>query len=222
MSSSETVDASFPDISRLRVEYRRASLDEDQVDPDPIRQFVTWLNEAIAAKVNEPNAMTLATCKPDGQPSARMVLLKIVNADGFAFFTNYDSQKGHQLAQNPRAALVFFWPELERQVRIEGTISRTSEHESDEYFGARPPDARIGAVVSSQSAVIESREVLERRKRELDRQFPTGDVARPAYWGGYRLMPTRLEFWQGRPSRLHDRVEYVCEQQKWLIRRLAP
>jgi len=222
MSPSNSVDSSFPDISRVRVEYPQASLDENQVDADPISQFGTWLNEAIAAKVNEPNAMTLATCKRDGQPSARMVLLKIVNADGFAFFTNYDSQKGHELAQHPRAALVFFWPELERQVRIEGTISRTSEQESDEYFRKRPPDSRIGAAVSSQSAVIESRGVLERRKDELDKQYPTGDVPRPANWGGYRLKPTRLEFWQGRASRLHDRVEYVREGEKWAIRRLAP
>ena len=212
-----------PDFSRLRIEYQQRSLSETDVDPDPLRQFLLWLNEAVAAKANEPNAMTLATCTRDGIPSARVVLLKAVDDDGLAFFTNYLSQKARELESNPRAALVFWWPELERQVRIEGTISRTSAGESDRYFSSRPPAARIGSAASPQSQSVPSRLVLERRMQELLEQYPDGNVPRPGHWGGYRICPLRFEFWQGRPSRLHDRIEYLRGAASgWTIRRLAP
>lgn len=213
----------FPDIARLRVDYRKTSLLEEQVDPDPMRQFVSWLNEAIAAKVNEPNAMTLATCTRAGQPSARIVLLKGLDAGAFVFFTNYQSRKGQEITDNPLAALLFFWPELERQVRVEGAIERTTDAESDAYFSSRPPDARIGSAASPQSEVIASRRVLEDLQSALLQKYPDGHVPRPSHWGGYRVRPTRLEFWQGGAGRLHDRIEYLRGgDAQWSIRRLAP
>jgi pyridoxamine 5'-phosphate oxidase len=212
-----------PDLSRLRTEYRQYSLSEQEVDPDPIRQFMVWFSQALNAQVREPNAMTLATATPEGVPSARIVLLKGVDADGFVFFTNYLSQKGRELERNPRATLLFFWPELERQVRVEGTVSRASAEESDAYFATRPAASRIGAAASPQSQVIPSREFLEERFKQLETQYPQGDVPRPAYWGGFRLHPQRLEFWQGRPGRLHDRIDYVRDSRgQWIIRRIAP
>jgi pyridoxamine 5'-phosphate oxidase len=210
------------DISRLRVEYRLKTLSESDVAADALAQLMTWLEEAIAAKVNEPNAMTLATATPDGAPSARLVLLKGINEAGLVFFTNYQSRKATQLEQNPRAALCFFWPELERQVRVEGTVSRTSDQESEEYFNSRPLEARLGSAASPQSQVIPSREFLEERVVELLEEYPTGNVPRPPHWGGYRLAPNRVEFWQGGPGRVHDRVEYVRENGAWKICRLAP
>ena len=211
-----------PDLQALRIEYRKHSLSEHDVKPDPIAQFVVWLNEAVNAKAAEPNAMTLATCTKDGIPSARVVLLKGVDAAGFSFFTNYASRKARELDENPRAALVFFWAELERQVRVEGMIARTSESESEEYFARRPRLSQIGSAASPQSQIIPSRRFLEDRFAELDAKHPNAAIPRPTHWGGYRVIPARIEFWQGRESRLHDRIEYVREGDEWVIRRIAP
>jgi pyridoxamine 5'-phosphate oxidase len=212
-----------PALAQLRVEYRQRSLSERDVDRDPIRQFVAWFEEARNVGAIEPNAMTLATCAADGAPSARIVLLKGVGAEGLTFFTNYDSSKGRQLDANPRAALVFWWAELEREVRIEGDVSKTSAEESETYFNRRPPESRIGAAASPQSQPIESREELEAAAAALRQRYPDGNVPRPANWGGYRVQPHCIEFWQGRPSRLHDRIEYRLQTDgSWTIRRLAP
>ena len=213
----------YPDLTKLRVEYKQRSLSEEDVDADPIAQLVLWLNEAVAAQAHEPNAMALATCTRDAIPSVRMVLLKEINQEGLSFFTNYDSRKGRELEANPQAAAVFFWPELERQVRVEGSVEHTSSAESDAYFRSRPPGSRIGAAASPQSQPVPSRHVLEQRAQELLNRYPDSNVPRPSNWGGYRLRPSRLEFWQGRPSRLHDRIEYIRHAgSNWQIRRLAP
>jgi pyridoxamine 5'-phosphate oxidase len=213
-----------PDLARLRVEYQQQTLSEHEVDPDPMRQFLTWLNQAIAAQAHEPNAMTLATCTKDGRPSARIVLLKDMNPSGLAFFTHYQSRKGEELRENPHAAVVFYWPELERQVRVEGDVHPTSAEESDAYFASRPVQSRLGSAASAQSQVIPSRQFLDERMKLLQREYPSGDVPRPEHWGGYRLRPQRFEFWQGRPNRLHDRIEYIQDSQskKWIVRRLPP
>lgn len=210
------------DFMRFRIEYSQKSLSESDVDADPVRQFRKWFDEAVAAKAHEPNVMTLATASPDGVPSARIVLLKDIDERGFSFYTNYQSRKGRELESNPRAALVFYWPELERQVRVDGTVERTSAEESDAYFARRPGLSRIGAVASPQSQVVPDRKFLEDRFAELEQRHPDGNVPRPAHWGGYRVVPARLEFWQGRPSRLHDRIEYVKEGARWTARRVAP
>jgi pyridoxamine 5'-phosphate oxidase len=208
---------------QLRKEYSQAGLSEADVDADPIRQFRRWFDEAVAADVPEPNAMTLATATPDGVPSARIVLLKDLSEAGFAFFTNYDGRKGSELAANPRAALVFYWVSLERQVRVEGTIEKTTEAESDAYFRLRPLGARIGARASPQSAVLPDRAPLERRVAAVEAEYAGKDVPRPPNWGGYRLRPEAVEFWQGRPSRLHDRLLYRRQPRGgWQIVRLAP
>jgi pyridoxamine 5'-phosphate oxidase len=212
-----------PEFSRLRIEYMQRALDERDADENPITQFVNWLNESIAAGAHEPNAMTLATCTRDGVPSARIVLLKMVDERGFAFFTNYLSRKGRELDENPRAALVFYWPELERQVRVEGDVILTSAQESADYFNSRPPDARIGSAASPQSQPIASRQELESRQQTLRDRYPDGNVPCPPHWGGYRLRPSRLEFWQGRANRVHDRIEYLPEAHgRWKKQRLAP
>ena len=209
--------------SDRRKEYTLYNLREDEVDPDAIRQFELWFDEATKTEIPEPDAMTLATATPDGRPSARIVLLRGVDNRGFAFFTNYDSRKGRELDANPFAALVFFWHEQERQVRIEGRVHRVSPEESDQYFQSRPASSRIGAWASPQSEVIKSRELLEIRCKELEKDFEVGSTPRPPNWGGFRLVPQTIEFWQGRPSRLHDRLRYTrCGQSEWLIERLAP
>ena len=209
-------------LADLRQEYALRGLSEEDLQANPVEQFQTWFAQAIAAGLPEPNAMTLATTTPDGRPSARVVLLKALDERGFVFFTNYASRKGGELAANPYAALVFFWPELQRQVRIEGPVERVTAEESDGYFASRPLGSRIGAWASSQSQVIESREELERRAAELAAQYPDGEVPRPPHWGGLRVRHERVEFWQGRPSRLHDRLRYTKRQNGWRIERLAP
>ena len=197
-------------------------LDENTIDRDPIKQFQTWLNEAFAAKLPLPEAMTLATATPDGKPSARMVLLKQVDHEGFVFFTNYHSAKAEQLDANPFAALVFYWSQLDRQVRVEGTISKTSAAESREYFATRPRESQIGAWASPQSEAIESRATLEAHAAALEEKYRDREVDCPEYWGGYRLQPERIEFWKSRVGRLHDRILYQREGDVWTITRLAP
>jgi len=202
--------------------YLRFGLSETDVDPDPIRQFHRWFEEATLAEIPEANAMTLATATPQGQPSARVVLLRGYDERGFAFFTNYESRKGRELDANPRAALVFHWHDLERQVRIEGAVERVSADESDAYFQSRPAGSRLGAWASRQSEVIPSRADLEARTRQLETRYPDGLIPRPDHWGGYRVIPEIIEFWQGRPSRLHDRLRYSKQGSLWLIERLSP
>jgi pyridoxamine 5'-phosphate oxidase len=198
------------------------TLDEQTIDRDPIKQFQTWLNEAFAAKLPLPEAMTLATATADGRPSARMVLLKQVDHEGFVFYTNYNSAKAQQLDANPHAALVFYWAQLDRQVRVEGSVSRTSAEESREYFATRPRESQIGAWASQQSEAIASRAVLEERAAELEKQYGDREIDRPEYWGGYRVKPERIEFWLSRIGRLHDRILYQREGDAWSITRLAP
>jgi pyridoxamine 5'-phosphate oxidase len=210
-------------IAAIRREYARAALTEAELHPDPLYQFRLWFTQALEAAVNEPNAMTLATATPNGQPSARIVLLKGVDEQGFVFFTSYESRKGRELESNPHAALVFFWPELERQVRVTGVASRVSPAESEAYFRSRPRGSRIGAWASAQSEVIPNRAALQERIDEVMARFPEEEVPIPPFWGGYRVVPEVVEFWQGRPSRLHDRLRYSRQPiGDWLIERLAP
>jgi pyridoxamine 5'-phosphate oxidase len=210
-------------LADLRREYTQRGLSEAEVDADPFKQFQLWFSEAVAAQLVEPNAMTLATASREGKPSARVVLLKGFNARGFVFYTNYESRKGQELAENSWAALVFFWAELARQVRIEGRVEQCSAEESDAYFRSRPLGSRLGAWASQQSQVISSREVLEQRLEDLMGEYANGNVPRPPYWGGYRLSPTSFEFWQGRPNRLHDRLRYDrLDDGSWLLERLSP
>ena len=212
----------MPDLTSLRLDYSAQSLDEHEVDRDPVRQFSLWFDQAVAAQLREPNAMTLATATRDGVPSARVVLLKEFDAGGFVFYTNYASQKGRELAENPQAALVFFWNELERQVRIQGAVERVSAEESEAYFNVRPVKSRYGASISPQSSTIPSRKWLEDRMAALEGQYGESGPPRPEHWGGYRLTPRAIEFWQGRRSRLHDRVLYTRAGESWTITRLAP
>jgi pyridoxamine 5'-phosphate oxidase len=209
-------------IADLRKDYRLQSLNKTDVDPDPLKQFQIWFDQAVTAQLPEPNAMTLATATKAGIPSARIVLLKALDANGFTFFTNYASAKGQELAENPHAALVFLWTDLERQVRITGTVEPTSTTESDQYFESRPPGSRLGAWASEQSQVISHRAVLETRLAELEAQYGDQIVPRPPHWGGYRVKPMTIEFWQGRSNRLHDRLLYRFQNNCWRIERLSP
>lgn len=209
------------DLHDIRDEYSKQELSRRQCDSDPIKQFEKWLGEAIEAKVHEPTAMNLATLNAQGKPNSRVVLLKEVNSQGFVFFTNYQSQKGQALAINPFAALNFFWPELERQVRIEGAVEKLPEAQSDDYFAGRPYTSRIGAWASEQSAVLKSKNTLLAKAGLIAAKYPF-NVPRPPHWGGYLVIPEMIEFWQGRPSRLHDRIRYRLENNLWIIERLSP
>lgn len=221
-------------IADIRKDYKLASLEEADVASNPIDQFTRWWNDAVASQIDEVNAMTLATVNAAGVPAARIVLLKGYNPEGFIFFTNYESDKGKNLAQNPNAALVFFWKELERQIRIEGTVQKVSAEESDRYFNSRPASSRIGAWASPQSAVIENRLVIEQNVERYSSIFANDSIERPDHWGGYIVKPISIEFWQGRSSRLHDRIRYKLETSaynaatdtktdaNWKIERLAP
>ncbi|MBI1343274.1 MAG: pyridoxamine 5'-phosphate oxidase [Terrimonas sp.] len=210
-------------IADIRRDYSFETLAEDQVKDHPVTQFSLWWEEALRAKIDEVNAMTLATASGDGVPSARVVLMKDFNANGFVFFTNYNSYKGQQIAENPKACLLFFWKELERQVRITGIVSKISEAESDAYFQSRPEASRIGALVSPQSSIIENRAWIDKRFEEKVIELEGKFIPRPTHWGGYIVKPVIFEFWQGRPSRLHDRVQYTLEDNgSWKIDRLAP
>lgn len=210
------------DVSKLRREYARSGLEESGLARDPVEQFRLWISEAFDADLVEPYAMTLATAAPDGTPSARIVLLRGFDERGFTFYTNYEGRKGEELSENPKAALVFYWDALERQVRVEGGVSKLPEVESDEYFASRPRGSRIGAWASRQSAVLDRRESLEERVRELERKYPDDEIPRPPFWGGFRVSHERVEFWQGRESRLHDRLLYERDGGAWKVTRLQP
>jgi pyridoxamine 5'-phosphate oxidase len=210
-------------IADLREDYQQAALLESDVSPNPFRQFQAWFDQAIEAALLEPNAMTLATATPTGIPSARIVLLKGFDEQGFVFFTNYTSHKSQEMNANPHVALVFLWKELERQVRIQGTVEKVSAAESDEYFYSRPEGSRLGAWVSAQSSVIPNRQTLDEQLEALKAKYADQEIPRPEHWGGFRVKPTAIEFWQGRSSRLHDRLLYqLAESGHWVISRLAP
>ncbi len=209
-------------INTLRHDFAKQTLDKKDVNVNPILQFEKWFKEAVDAKVNEPNAMTVATASPEGRPSARILLLRNFDENGFVFYTNYTSRKGGEILKNPYASLLFFWPVLERQVRIEGKLTKQSAEESDKYFKTRPRTSKLGAWTSEQSRVVASRTALDEEYKKLSEKYPGEDVPRPIYWGGYILEPANIEFWQGRPSRMHDRLLYTKEKDNWKIERLAP
>ena len=209
-------------LQNLRQEYRSAELLEQDIDQNPFQQFKKWFEQALGAQLYEPNVMTLATASATGVPSARIVLLKGFDEQGFVFYTNYESHKGRELAENPQAALVFFWPELERQVRIEGTVEKVAPEVSTAYFHSRPQGSQIGAMVSPQSQVIKNRAELENHIVVLKEKYQDQEIPRPSHWGGYVVKPNLIEFWQGRPSRLHDRIRYKLVDGNWIIDRLAP
>jgi pyridoxamine 5'-phosphate oxidase len=210
-------------VADLRKNYTRQGLNEADADLNPFKQFRRWFEEAVAAELPEPNAMTLATATPEGKPSARIVLLKDFDETGFVFYTNYHSQKGSELVANPWGAIAFWWAQLERQVRIEGQVEKVSAAESDQYYHSRPHGSQLGAWASDQSHAIASREVLETRLQQLKEEYEAKEIPRPPHWGGFRLIPTEIEFWQGRPNRLHDRLRYRREpDESWVRERLSP
>ncbi|MDZ7807884.1 MAG: pyridoxamine 5'-phosphate oxidase [Gracilimonas sp.] len=209
-------------LQKLREDYSKHSLDEPNVSDDPIEQFESWMQEAMKAKVPEPNAMTLSTVDAGNKPHSRVVLLKGIEDGEFVFYTNHQSDKGSELEQNPNVALCFLWLELERQVRIEGTAEKLSQEESEAYFKLRPYKSQIGALASNQSTVVPNREFLEKRFEELKEKYSEGDVPKPESWGGYKIKPEVFEFWQGRRSRLHDRIKFGKVGDKWDIKRLSP
>ena len=211
------------DIAAIREDYTLSNLAEQEVSPDPLRQFLQWFEEALHSKVTEPNAMVLSTINELGFPSSRVVLLKDIKQDGLSFFSNYESQKAKDIGNHNAVSLLFFWPELQRQVRIVGYVEKLTQADSDEYFASRPRGSRIGAIASPQSKVIADRKILETRVEELLAAYgEDGTIERPVFWGGYLVRPVRMEFWQGRSSRLHDRIEYVFQKEEWIIQRLAP
>ena len=210
------------ELADLRRDYSLKELSRSSVDPEPFAQFSKWMNEALESAVIEPTAMTVSTVDADGRPSSRVVLLKGFDAEGFIFFTNYESKKGSDLNANPNVSLHFFWPDLERQVIISGTAKKVSQKESEEYFASRPLESRIGAWASKQSSALKSREDLEERVVEIRERFAGGEIPCPPFWGGFRVAAHRLEFWQGRRSRLHDRIVYLKDDQMWEIGRLSP
>jgi len=209
-------------LADIRRDYSLRELSREKVDRDPFAEFGIWMNATLEAEISEPTAMTLSTVAPDGKPSSRVVLLKGFDPHGFVFYTNYNSRKGRELAENPYAAINFFWPELERQVNISGRTSKVSAAESDEYFASRPFTSRVGAWASNQSETIKSKTAVMARAANLKIKSATGNVPRPEHWGGFRLAPDRFEFWQGRPSRLHDRICYDLKDGDWIISRLSP
>ncbi len=210
-------------IAAIRKDYKQQSLSEKDILSDPFGQFEKWWDEALQSEIDEVNAMTLSTASAGGEPDARIVLLKGLDKKGFTFFTNYNSSKGRQLLENPRACLVFFWKELERQVKIKGLVEKVDTQESDAYFNSRPAGSRIGAWASPQSEPIKNRDWLEQHEKDMQEQFRGNEIVRPPYWGGYRVKPLAIEFWQGRPNRLHDRILYSIEPDgRWTIGRLAP
>ena len=210
-------------LHNLRKDYKQDTLSESEVDKNPIAQFEKWMHETISSKiVPEPNAMTLVTSTLDGKPSARVVLLKSLDKEGFVFYTNYESRKAKELNENPNACIVFDWHIMERQVRIEGIVKKTSKEESDRYFNSRPKDSQLGAWISPQSSFIDGRQELDDRKVQIESQFEEKPITRPPHWGGYVLKPHTIEFWQGRQSRLHDRLIYIKTDEEWILRRLAP
>ncbi|HLI94834.1 MAG TPA: pyridoxamine 5'-phosphate oxidase [Candidatus Baltobacteraceae bacterium] len=209
------------DLAHMRGSYQRAELHEERVCTDPIEQVRLWLDDAVHADVPEPNAMCLSTCF-DGLPSSRMVLLRRLSSDGFVFFTSYFSRKGREIERNAHAALLFYWPQLERQIRVEGHTQRIAEDESDEYFASRPRGHQLGAWASEQSEPVENRELLEQRMHDYEERFEGEDVPRPHSWGGYVVIPQRVEFWQGRLNRMHDRLEFTRVNAAWSMRRLQP
>lgn len=210
-------------VADLRKEYTFRGLNKADAAPSPFQQFKIWFEQALAAQLPEPNAMTIATATPDGKPDARIVLLKDYNQRGFVFYTNYESHKGQQLVENPWGAIAFWWAQLERQVRIVGRVEKISDAESDQYFQSRPKASQLGAWASNQSQVIDTRQVLEQRLQQLKEKYENQEIPRPPHWGGFRVIPDEIEFWQGRPSRLHDRLLYRRgEDGSWVIQRLSP
>jgi pyridoxamine 5'-phosphate oxidase len=210
-------------ISDIRKNYSRKKLSEAKASPDPLKQFAKWWKQAVKSNLDEVNAMTLATASSDGVPSARIVLLKDFGEKGFTFFTNYKSFKGQHLSENPKACLVFFWKELERQIRITGLVEKISDEASDAYFHTRPVESQLGAIASPQSQVIENRQWLDEKFKQIKKDMSAGSIQRPSNWGGYIVKPVIIEFWQGRPGRLHDRLQYTLQDSgEWIIERLAP
>ncbi|WP_433895251.1 pyridoxamine 5'-phosphate oxidase [Sphingobacterium mizutaii] len=211
------------EIAAIREDYVKSSLSESDVQKNPIEQFQKWFDEAMSSQVTEPSAMVLSTVAENGCPSSRVVLLKDIKAEGLSFFTNYNSRKGQEIIQNPRVSALFFWPELQRQVRFEAEVEKLPKADSDEYFSIRPRGSQIGAIASPQSAIIPDRETLEKRVAEVEKEMENvTEVPRPEFWGGFLLKPVRVEFWQGRGSRLHDRIVYIKDHADWTINRLAP